>query len=48
MGDGDGAPNGVCAAVFPKGDVDDNAPVEPKGLLILLVPAGPLPNGDWD
>lgn len=46
MGDGDGAPNGVGAAVLPKGDADDNPPVEPNGLLLLAL-AETFPNGDW-
>mmetsp|Transcript_17001 Transcript_17001/g.42449 ORF Transcript_17001/g.42449 Transcript_17001/m.42449 type:complete len:176 (+) Transcript_17001:990-1517(+) len=45
MGDGDGAPNGVGAAVLPKGDVDDNPPVEPNGLLLVVLEAV-LPKGD--
>ena len=45
IGDGDGAPNGVGAAVPPKGDADDNPPAEPNGLLLLALDAV-LPNGD--
>jgi hypothetical protein len=45
MGDGDEAPNGVEAAVLPKGDADDNPPVEPNGTLLLALD-GVLPNGE--
>lgn len=45
-GEGDGAPNGVGAAALPKGDADDNPPVAPKGVL-LLIPDAVFPNGDW-
>lgn len=45
MGDGDGAPNGVGAAEPPNGDADDNPPVEPNGLLPLVLDAV-FPNGD--
>ena len=45
MGDGAGAPNGVGAAVLPKGDADDNPPVAPKGVLLLPLDVV-FPNGD--
>ena len=46
MGEGDGAPNGVGAAVLPNGDADDKPPAaEPNGLLLLVLEAV-VPNGD--
>jgi hypothetical protein len=45
MGDGDGAPNGVGAAVLPKGDADDIPPVAPNGLVLLALDVV-FPNGD--
>jgi len=44
MGDGDGAPNGVGAAVVPKGDADDNPPVAPNGLPLFALGVE-FPNG---
>ena len=45
MGEDDGAPNGVGAAVFPNGDAEDNPPVAPNGLLLAAFDAV-FPNGD--